>query len=95
MAWKKQNPDGSISGAGEVAFSPIDALKMGYHWEGTGGTYGRAPTEQEYLGFLCEKERRGQYRGRPVERQIREEIKMLEKKFGAGIIPHWSEKMDK
>lgn len=92
MAWKKENPDGSISSAGEVAFSPIDAHKMGYHWEGTGGTYGRAPTEAEYLGFLCEKERRGQYRGKSAEKQVRTEIEILEEKFGTGIIPPWSKK---
>lgn len=90
MAWKRENPDGSISGAGEVAFSPIDARKMGYHWEGTGGTYGRAPTEAEYLGFLREKERIGQYRGRLAEKQVRHEIKALEEKLGARIIPPWS-----
>ena len=92
MAWKRENPDGSVSGAGEVALSPIDARKMGYHWEGTGGTYGRAPTEAEYLGFLCEKERRGQYRGKPAEKQVRTEIEILEEKFGTGIIPPWSKK---
>lgn len=89
MAWKKENPDGSVSSAGEVAFSPIDALRMGYRWEGTGGTYGRAPTEQEYLGFLYEKERKGQYQGRPAEKQIRAEIELLEKKIGVGVQPPW------
>jgi hypothetical protein len=90
MAWKRENPDGSISSAGEVAFSPIDARKMGYHWEGIGGTYDRAPTEAEYLGFLREKERRGQYRGKPAEKQVMHEIKILEKKLGDGILPPWS-----
>jgi hypothetical protein len=87
MAWVKETgvpgqPGYSQQMAGEAAMSPSQAAALGYHWEGAGGTYGRAPTEAEYIGIIAEKQRTGQYVGQPAEKAVEAEIEKGRKEHG-------------
>ena len=95
--WVRVNPDGSVSGAGEAAYSPSQAEAMGYKWGTTTTKNGKtvfvplpkAPTEAEYLGVLEWKVREGHYKKPEVERQIKQEIELGGKKYGI-TAPAWA-----
>ena len=77
MAWQREEgtpgePGYKRSGAGEAAMSPAEARARGFKWVGSGGTHGRAPSEEEYSDILREKLWRGDYNRQPL--QIRQRI---------------------
>ena len=88
--WYREDPSGGSTSAGEAAMSPSEAAERGYVWKGTGGTYGRAPSSQEYAGIIAEKHLRGHYGESPaVKKQIEAELMYLRKKHGADVTPPW------
>ena len=96
-SWVRINPDGSVSGAGEAAYSPSEAKSMGYKWGTTVREDGKdvfvplpkAPTESEYLGVLEWKVKEGHYKKPEVQRQIEKEIELGGKKYGI-TVPAWA-----
>ena len=95
--WVRINLDGSISGAGEAAFSPSQAKAMGYKW-GTTTTKNdktvfvplpKEPSGAEYLGILQWKVREGHYKRPEVQKQIKQEIEIGGKKYGI-TAPAWA-----
>jgi len=93
VAWKREigtfgEPGWQLFGAGEAAYSPEEAAALGYEWRGGGGTYGRAPTTEEYAGILEEKLRLGHYK-QEMQRRIEAELQRLRAGRGEPVIPPW------
>ena len=95
--WVRINSDGSVSGAGEAAFSPSQAKAMGYKWGTTTRKNDKTifvplpkePTGAEYLGILQWKVSKGHYKRPEVQKQIKQEIELGGKKYGI-TAPAWA-----